>query len=63
MRPAPDFLRICATRSCEMLQDAVGRVPLRPTTTTLPPPPKHDRPMKRALSITPRNVPAVSRSA
>jgi hypothetical protein len=29
MRPAPDFLRICPTRSCEMLQNAVGRVPLR----------------------------------
>src|SRR5438093_2025013 len=39
MRPASDFLRICATRSFEMLQNEVGRVPLRPTTTTLPQPP------------------------
>jgi hypothetical protein len=30
----PNFLRICEMPSCETLQNAVGRVPLRPTSST-----------------------------
>ena len=57
MNPPLATSRICGTRSCRMLQSAVGLVLLRPTCdATCPAHPKHDR--RRAMRS--RRVPSTA---